>query len=78
MLKCIVFLFSNEIPLVLNFMQTYPVSMETSSDYHMPFVFHTPSNLGNQKLNKFSRKPPKQLLPVHVIFIIQGTLPVGT
>ena len=41
----------------------------------LPFVFHTPSNLRNQKL---SRKPPKQLLLVRIIFLIQETLPVVT
>ena len=34
--------------------------------------------LTNQKLNRFSRKPPKQLLPAHIIFLTQGTLPAGT
>ena len=44
----------------------------------LPFIFHTPSNLWNLKLNNICRKPPKQLLVVRIIFLIQGTLPVGT
>ena len=60
---------------------TYRTLEIGSLGHYLPdaaLVFHTPSNSRNQKLNRFSRKPPKQLLPAHIIFLTQGILPAGT